>query len=620
MSIKRLLAPAVLAVGLLISVAAAPAMASATTVSPSVTAAFPQPTSAQGGADWLAGQLTAGGYVPSTTTPGTADLSGTANAVLAMAAAGTDSGDAYTALSYLANNVDAYATSGGVDGPGQLALLILDAHALGENPYAFGGTNLVARLLATQQTTGPDAGLFGTETQAANYDAGSYQQGLALAALAGAGVTGTTAVHSAISWLTAEQCTDGGWTTPDNTNNPCAGTPATFAGPDTNSTALALEGMAAQGAVTANVSTSAQLFLTAGQVPDGGWSLYPNSVGTPQTTDPDSTALVIQSLVALGLSPLDAPFQKGAANPVTALTSYQIASGAGTGAFTFPGVPGPNLLATYQSVPAIAGKAIPFVASFAQNGYWLAASDGGVFNYGNATFEGSHGGSPLNKPIVGMAATPDGKGYWLVASDGGIFTYGNATFQGSHGGSPLNKPIVGMAATPDGTGYWLVASDGGIFTYGDATFQGSHGGSPLNKPIVGMAATPDGKGYWLVASDGGIFTYGDATFQGSHGGSPLNKPIVGMAATPDGTGYWLVASDGGIFTYGDATFQGSHGGSPLNKPIVGMAATPDGKGYWLVASDGGIFNYGDAPFDGSLGGSPLNAPIVAMTASTTRSG
>ena len=25
-----------------------------------------------------------------------------------------------------------------------------------------------------------------------------------------------------------------------------------------------------------------------------------------------------------------------------------------------------------------------------------------------------------------MAATPDGKGYWLVASDGGIFTFGDA--------------------------------------------------------------------------------------------------------------------------------------------------------------------------------------------------
>ena len=30
-----------------------------------------------------------------------------------------------------------------------------------------------------------------------------------------------------------------------------------------------------------------------------------------------------------------------------------------------------------------------------------------------------------------MASTPDGGGYWLVASDGGIFTFGDAAFYGS---------------------------------------------------------------------------------------------------------------------------------------------------------------------------------------------
>ncbi len=72
-----------------------------------------------------------------------------------------------------------------------------------------------------------------------------------------------------------------------------------------------------------------------------------------------------------------------------------------------------------------------------------------------------------------MASTPDGGGYWLVASDGGIFSFGDAQFYGSTGAIHLNKPIVGMAATPDGTGYWLMASDGGIFTFGDAPFDGS---------------------------------------------------------------------------------------------------------------------------------------------------
>ena len=204
-------------------------------------------------------------------------------------------------------------------------------------------------------------------------------------------------------------------------------------------------------------------------------------------------------------------------------------------------------------------------------GYWEVASDGGLFAFGDAHFYGSMGAKPLNKPIVGIATTPDGKGYWEVASDGGLFAFGDAHFYGSMGAKPLNKPIVGIATTPDGKGYWEVASDGGLFAFGDAHFYGSMGAKPLNKPIVGIATTPDGKGYWEVASDGGLFAFGDAHFYGSMGAKPLNKPIVGIAATPDGMGYWEVASDGGLFAFGDAHFYGSMGAKPLNKPIVGIA-------------------------------------------------
>ncbi len=86
-----------------------------------------------------------------------------------------------------------------------------------------------------------------------------------------------------------------------------------------------------------------------------------------------------------------------------------------------------------------------------------------------------------------MAATGEGNGYWLVASDGGIFDYGSAGFDGSAGSITLNQPIVGMAAVTENPGYWLVASDGGIFSYGGAQFEGSMGEKSLAQPIVGMA-------------------------------------------------------------------------------------------------------------------------------------
>ena len=40
-------------------------------------------------------------------------------------------------------------------------------------------------------------------------------------------------------------------------------------------------------------------------------------------------------------------------------------------------------------------------------------------------------------------------GYWLVASDGGVFSY-DAPFQGSTGSIHLNKPVVGIAPTQTG--------------------------------------------------------------------------------------------------------------------------------------------------------------------------
>ncbi|HEU5002737.1 MAG TPA: hypothetical protein VFW71_08165 [Actinomycetota bacterium] len=246
-------------------------------------------------------------------------------------------------------------------------------------------------------------------------------------------------------------------------------------------------------------------------------------------------------------------------------------------------------------------------------GYRELGADGGIFNFGSSSFQGSAGSIKLNKPVVGGAATPDGGGYWEVASDGGVFTYGDAKFYGSTGSIKLNSPIVGMAATPDGGGYWLFAADGGVFNYGDAGFFGSAGSIKLNKPVVAGMASPDGLGYLMVASDGGVFTYGNSQFLGSTGSIKLNKPVVGIAGTPSGGGYFLVASDGGIFNYGDALFFGSTGSIKLNKPIVGLTTSIDAKGYNLVASDGGVFNYGDTSFVGGMGGSHLNSPIVALT-------
>src|ERR1700733_160146 len=204
--------------------------------------------------------------------------------------------------------------------------------------------------------------------------------------------------------------------------------------------------------------------------------------------------------------------------------------------------------------------------AIAPTSFWLAQPDGAVLPVGNAPNLGST--PPLNQPVVGTASTPDDGGYWLVASDGGVFTFGDAGFYGSEGGQHLNQPVVGIAPTPDGRGYWLIASDGGVFTFGDAGFFGSMGGSPLNKPMVGLTATPDGGGYWMFAGDGGVFTFGDAGFYGSTG-NISTEPAQRVVSTSSGQGYWVVDQNGTSYGFGDA---GS--GPPPTQALLLKPTTP----------------------------------------------
>ena len=72
----------------------------------------------------------------------------------------------------------------------------------------------------------------------------------------------------------------------------------------------------------------------------------------------------------------------------------------------------------------------------------------------------------LAQPIVGMAVSPDGNGYWMVASDGGIFTFGAAGFYGSLGGHIIMWPILGMIVEPTGIGYQIVNFVGTATVFG----------------------------------------------------------------------------------------------------------------------------------------------------------
>jgi hypothetical protein len=323
------------------------------------------PTAAETGASWLGTQFTG----KEIETGGAPDPSSTVQAVLAFAAAGVGGRKAHGALAWLKKNFESYVSPGGTDDPGSLAYVILAAQAFGVDPTRFGGhkaaNNLIARLEATQQTTGSDTGLFGSEDP--TYD-GAFRQGLSLMALANQGITDSNpTVKAGITWLKNQQCSDGGWEAyRSDVSTPCPPPDASsFTGPDTNSTSLAVMGLVATGA---SFPVNPIAFFEAAQNPDGGFESP--GIASPGSSDPDSTAEVIQALVAL--KEIDnSHFTQSGGTPETALASFQLGCAAGSGddgAYTYPGEEGPNMLSTVQAIPGAAQVAFPIKRGTVKSG------------------------------------------------------------------------------------------------------------------------------------------------------------------------------------------------------------------------------------------------------------
>jgi hypothetical protein len=234
-----------------------------------------------------------------------------------------------------------------------------------------------------------------------------------------------------------------------------------------------------------------------------------------------------------------------------------------------------------------------------------------VLAFGGAPQFGPYPGRPLNASFINIAATRSGRGYWVVASDGGVFSYGDARFYGSTGALRLHLPVVDMARTATGRGYWLVALDGGVFAYGDARFHGSLGGMRLAAPIIGIASTPTGKGYWMVGADGGVFAFGDARFRGSAATNGRRSPIIAMAPTLSGRGYYLLSADGRVFPYGDARYRGRV--VDASQSASGIAVASNG-GYWVSRRNGRVDGFGVRSSSGATRGDTNRHPTVAIAA------
>ncbi len=230
--------------------------------------------------------------------------------------------------------------------------------------------------------------------------------------------------------------------------------------------------------------------------------------------------------------------------------------------------------------------------------YWLVTSTGHVLTSGTAADHGSvtaklsvQGGRHRHHPGRPGLLGGDGQGPGLPLRQRRQLRLA--------GQAAPDSPIVGMAASPDGKGYWLVAADGGIFNYGDAVLLRLARPAPPEEPHRGHRRHRRRQG--LLA--GGIRRRHLQLrrrrlprLDGGHPPDQAHRGHRGRRLTARATGWWRPTAASSPSA--GATFYGAQP-SVVPQPVKALVPTPDGDGYWVVSANGTAAGFGDAGAQGS---------------------
>ena len=254
---------------------------------------------------------------------------------------GTPNDTLETLLAVVANHYDADAWRRGADKPSLLSAGI-GAGAISQR--ADGAGKLATALAAArgcQPLTARDIMSYYDEaTGRFDPNAGYHAW-----AMIGLRALSQTIPAPAVSALKTMQKSDGGWAYGAWSNTS-----------DTNGTALAIQALIAAGEPPTSTAVVRGLnYLKGAQNADGGFPWDPQSQwGT--ASDTNSTAYVVQAIVATGEDPTAGRWKVGDNHPVKYLVNMQLANGA----FEWQPGQGANQLATRQAIPALLYRPFPF--------------------------------------------------------------------------------------------------------------------------------------------------------------------------------------------------------------------------------------------------------------------
>ncbi len=261
--------------------------------------------------------------------PSSASITAQALVALATPAEGVGASQAVVrAFGFLRTNWDKVSSDAGA-----LGYLAIALRALGRAPSddLLGGHDVATALESTYNAA---TGLYGPYL---------YQHGVAVLGLA---ALGRPVPPAAVERILDAQAPNGGWSWNGSGHD---------ADSDTNTTSIMVQALVAAGRGGDPSVAKALEFLAKHSVDHGGYA-YQQFPGSPLEADSNSTALVLQALLAADQDPND-PVWRGS---LKGLMRFQNRSGA----FRWTDAsPEDNLLSTIQAIPAAAQRFLPFSAS-----------------------------------------------------------------------------------------------------------------------------------------------------------------------------------------------------------------------------------------------------------------
>ncbi len=185
----------------------------------------------------------------------------------------------------------------------------------------------------------------------------------------------------------------------------------------------------------------------------------------------------------------------------------------------------------------------------------------------------------------------DRAGYWLVASDGGVFAFGDSGYYGSLPGlgfSPAGSPAP--SPWPRRSWPWSRPPTGP-----DTSWCVRRGclrlrRRPVRRVVPGHrrvlrcgcgrdARTPPERATGWSRPPA---TSTPSAMPTSSGAPPERSvPVTSAVRTPDGGGYWILFGDGRVNGFGDAANHGNPAGTLGGDTATTIFATSDGGGYWV---------------------------------------